>query len=453
MADDPWLGTTLDARYRITELIGRGGMAAVYRARDTQLDRLVAVKIFAPGAASDDARRRGEVQVLARLSHPNLVTLFDAHLAPEGSETPSYLSMELVDGPDLRRMMDRAVLPGAVAGRVIGDIAEALVCVHGSGVVHRDLKPANILLERTGLPSPEYRAKLADFGIAHLVGGERLTTTGLIIGTAAYLSPEQASGLEPGAAADIYTLGLIILECLTGLPAFPGTVSEAIGARLAQGPDIPASVPQPWVSLIRSMTESDPAARPTAVEVAVTARQIEPELDDWMPPPMAAGHADGAVGTEAGQHADATDNATAPMPEPTRILPRPADLPVEPTLVSPALTGVVSESELGTSERTELLPPAPRTDDRPRTARFMRPGAVIGAGILVVLAAVIALALVLQPGNMPHSAPTPSGSTTQSHSTTPSTTPTTAISSAPSPAPQPAPSGHGHGKGKPKKGK
>jgi Serine/threonine protein kinase len=426
-ADDPWIGTTLDGRYQIAELIGRGGMAAVYRARDIQLNRPVAIKIFAAGAASDDARRRAEVQLLARLNHPNLVTLFDARLAPAGSATPSYLSMELVDGPDLRALMDRGVLPGSVTAQLASDVAEALVTVHGNGVVHRDLKPANILLAPTGLPSPEYRAKLADFGIAHLVGGERLTTVGLIVGTAAYLSPEQASGHEPGSATDVYTLGLVILECLTGARAYPGTLAEAISARLVHPPEIPATLPVSWASLIRGMTASDPAARPSAVEVAVAARRIAPDLDDWMPPAGVAGSTDAV---EPG--------ATVPLPAPTLLLP-------ESVLPESAL----ATSALATSAPTERLRAAPAADvraaDQGGSGRTRRRVA-LGAGIVVVLAAAIVAALLLQPARNP---PGPAHTSTQTSTPSVSSTPT--VSSPPTPTPPtPGPPGHGPGKGKDK---
>jgi Serine/threonine protein kinase len=326
-ANDPWLGETFADRYEISELIGRGGMAAVYRARDGLLDRFVAIKIFAPGAAGDDARRRAEVQLLARLNHPNLVTVHDAHLEPEGSALPSYLVMECVEGLDLRTMMDRAALPGRVTAQLAADIAEALVAVHAIGVVHRDLKPANILLVPTGLPEPEYRAKLTDFGIAHLVGGEHLTTAGVVMGTAAYLSPEQAIGLEPDAEADVYALGLVILECLTGERAYPGTIAEVISARLAHGPEIPAELPPAWASLIGQMTQNDPAARPTAVEVAVAARQLGSELDAWMPPTSPARAATVAATDEF--------ESTAPMAEPTRVLPIAPPVPVPPAAAPP----------------------------------------------------------------------------------------------------------------------
>lgn len=279
-------------RYELRERLGRGGMATVYRAYDRRLERAVAVKLFAPGTATDDARRRAEATLLGRLSHPNLVTLHDAHLAAEGDTTPSLLVMELVAGEDLRTRLERGPLPAEDAAVVAESIAEALAVVHGAGMVHRDLKPANILLADSGIPGGRPIVKLADFGIAHLLGAERLTTAGTVIGTAGYLSPEQGVGGEPGPAADIYALGLVVLESLTGVREYPGSPVEAVSARAARDPRIPASLPEDWRGLLGAMTARDPGIRPTAVEVAIMARELAPQLVGWEPealPDPAAG--------------------------------------------------------------------------------------------------------------------------------------------------------------------
>jgi serine/threonine protein kinase len=276
--------TVLLDRYELRDRLGRGGMATVYRAYDRELDRTVAIKVFAPGEAGDDARRRGEATALARLSHPNLVSLHDAHLSSDDEAGPSYLVMELVEGEDLGTRLDRGPLPGADVAAIAAGIAEALVVVHAAGIVHRDLKPGNILLADSEVPGALPHAKLADFGIAHLVGSERLTTAGTIIGTAGYLSPEQANGSEPGPSADIYSLGLVVLESLTGVREYPGTPVEAVTARVARDPRIPASLPDDWRGLIGAMTARDPRIRPTALEVAVMARELAPQLIGWQVP-------------------------------------------------------------------------------------------------------------------------------------------------------------------------
>lgn len=259
-------------------------MATVYRAYDRELERFVAIKVFAPGEAGDDARRRSEATALARLSHPNLVSLHDAHLSVDDDRTPSYLVMELVEGEDLGTRLDRGPLPGEEAAAIAAAIAEALVVVHAAGIVHRDLKPANILLAESEVPGGMPHAKLTDFGIAHLMGAERMTTAGTIIGTAAYLSPEQATGAEPGPPADIYSLGLVVLETLTGVREYPGSPVEAVTARAARDPRIPRSLPEDWHGLIGAMTSRDPRIRPTALEVAVMARELASQLVGWVVP-------------------------------------------------------------------------------------------------------------------------------------------------------------------------
>ncbi|PPF75381.1 serine/threonine protein kinase, partial [Subtercola sp. Z020] len=280
-SDDSWLGRTLAGRYSLLRRIGSGGMSTVYAATDEQLGRNVAVKLFPAGEARDDSRRRAEVDVLARLNHPNLVTMYDAHLASGDSSVPSFLVMELVAGPDLRSTLDHGPLLGGVAARVAADIAGGLAAMHAQGIVHRDLKPANILLAPTGLPSPTHRAKLADFGIAHLVGADRMTTVGTVIGTASYLSPEQATGAAPGPASDIYALGLVVLEGLTGRREYPGTIVESMSARASRDPVISDALPAGWVALLTEMTARDPDARPSALDVAARAQHLAPELEAW----------------------------------------------------------------------------------------------------------------------------------------------------------------------------
>jgi hypothetical protein len=316
-------------RYELHDRLGRGGMATVFRAHDRRLGRDVAIKLFAQGTAVDDARRRTEATMLARLSHPHLVGLHDAHLAADGDATPSFLVMELVEGEDLRTRLEDGPLPPEEAVEVAAGIAEALVVVHEAGMVHRDLKPGNILLSDPSVPGGRPVVKLADFGIAHLIGSERITTIGTVIGTAGYLSPEQIFGGEPGPAADIYSLGLVVLEALTGVREYPGTPVEAVAARAARDPRIPASLPEDWRGLLGAMTARDPALRPTALEVAVMARELGAQLEGWVPDVVAAQagdtaptvlHAAGAVAS-AGTAAAAAAASSPGTTEETRVLP------------------------------------------------------------------------------------------------------------------------------------
>uniref|UniRef100_UPI00165E99AF serine/threonine-protein kinase n=1 Tax=Actinotalea sp. JY-7885 TaxID=2758576 RepID=UPI00165E99AF len=274
-------GVLLDDRYRLEDVLGQGGMATVYRAHDLVLDRDVAVKLFPPVAedAEDLLRHQSEMRVLAQLSHPGLVTLHDAGLAhAEGPMRQTYLVMELVDGPTLADRLAGGPLSPRRAARLGRQVAEALATVHAAGVVHRDVKPANVLLVEpagAGDEDPDAVsttgpiAKLADFGIARLADGARLTVTGTTLGTATYLSPEQAAGAPVAAPTDVYALGLVLLECLTGRKAFTGTMVEVAAARLNTSPAVPTTFGPEWADLLEAMTRRRPEDRPTAAEVAV----------------------------------------------------------------------------------------------------------------------------------------------------------------------------------------
>jgi hypothetical protein len=258
----------LDDRYRLGECVGEGGMARVYRAEDVLLGRTVAIKLIRPGIdGSSSERARSEMTVLASLNHPSLVTLFDARLVPG---QPEYLAMEFVDGPTLgARLSSGGALRPDVVGHLGAELAEALHVVHRAGVVHRDIKPSNVLLSPPQIPGTRPRAKLADFGIAYLLDTSRITSPGLVIGTVAYLAPEQLRGDPPTPAADIYSLGLVLLEALTGERVHPqgGGMAAAL-ARLEEQPDIPASLGGAWTDLLTRMLHPDPSRRPTAIEVA-----------------------------------------------------------------------------------------------------------------------------------------------------------------------------------------
>ncbi|RDV43870.1 serine/threonine protein kinase [Leifsonia sp. ku-ls] len=372
-------------RYELRDRLGRGGMATVFRAFDRRLGRDVAVKLFAQGTAVDDARRRTEATMLARLSHPHLVGLHDAHLAADGDATPSFLVMELVDGEDLRSRLEHGPLDPEDAVEVAVGIAEALVVVHEAGMVHRDLKPGNILLADSSVPGGRPVVKLADFGIAHLVGSERITTIGTVIGTAGYLSPEQIFGGEPGPAADVYALGLVLLEALTGIREYPGTPVEAVAARAARDPRIPASLPEDWRGLIGAMTARDPAVRPSALEVAVMARELAPQLIGWQPDAVAD---------------PAEDTA------PTIVHARGAGAAAVGALGGAGASSAASESERRT-DRTRLLPATRR-----RRRGILTGGAV--AGSILAVAATLALGSMMAPASEEH----------QSVPTTPRPTPT-----------------------------
>ena len=252
------INRTLDNRYTILERIGGGGMADVYRAHDKLLDRSVAVKVLRSQFTSDDefvTRFRREAQAAARLSHPNIVNIYDVGC----DEDIYYIVMEYISGETLKERIERAgQLPIESSVRIALEIAEALEHAHQNGLVHCDIKPHNILTTKSG------RIKVTDFGIARAVTSATMTHTGTIIGSVHYFSPEQAKGAAVGAKSDIYSLGVVMYEMLTGTVPFNGETPISIALKHLQ------EEPRP-------LRESNPEVPPLVEAIVLKAMAKEPD--------------------------------------------------------------------------------------------------------------------------------------------------------------------------------
>jgi hypothetical protein len=248
-------------RFRLLERIGSGGMGTVYRAFDERLQRQVAIK----EVAAAPGRVMREAQAAARLNHPAIVTLYELG----ERDGHALLVSELVHGPTLDRLRSEGRLTDRDVGEIGADICRALVHAHACGVVHRDIKPQNVVVR--GDPAPGPRAKLMDFGIARLAGAPTLTDAGEVVGTLAYMSPEQASGEPVGPESDVYSLALTLYECWAGANPVAGGSAAATARRIGAAvrplrerrPDLPAALCEP----IDACLDPDPLLRPTPVEL------------------------------------------------------------------------------------------------------------------------------------------------------------------------------------------
>lgn len=343
-------GTVLGGRYTLVERIGGGAMGEVWRAEDQVLERRVAVKIVLP-ALLDDAdfalRFRREARILASLSHPSIV---DIHDYGEDDDQPddrlAYIVMELVDGRPLDAIRaERGRLPAEEALDLVAQALEALQVAHEREIVHRDIKPSNLMVTTGGL------VKVTDFGIARALAGTKITTSHSVFGTALYMAPEQAEGQGTVAASDLYSIGVVAYELLTGeLPFTGGTVLEIVLKHVREpAPALPEEFPEPVRAFVaRALAKSPGDRHPTAAAMAVAARRAAEGLPDLTPPPVAA--APVAVPPVAAAAGDSADEAADEVSE---------DGQLAPTEPAKALAG---GAEAPAAARTPTEPATPVAD-------------------------------------------------------------------------------------------
>ncbi|MGY5130002.1 Stk1 family PASTA domain-containing Ser/Thr kinase [Streptomyces nigrescens] len=342
---DPLVGQLLDGRYRVQARIAAGGMATVYQAMDTRLDRLLALKVMHPTLATDAAfvdRFIREAKSVARLSHPNVVGVFD-----QGTDgTYVYLAMEYVAGCTLRDVLrERGALQPRAALDILEPILAALGAAHRAGLVHRDMKPENVLIGDDG------RVKVADFGLVRAVDTNTTASTGSVLGTVSYLAPEQMEHGTADARVDVYACGVVLYEMLTGgKPHTGGSVAQILYQHLHEDvlpPSglVPGLAPQ-LDELVALATARDPQQRPQdAVALLSRAQEARAQLTDAqldvVPPQAKEVPADG-LGGGAGDGSERTD-----------VIPRPEG-------VQPPLPGT-GEAELNRTSRLEVPPTTEQT--------------------------------------------------------------------------------------------
>lgn len=273
------IGEMLERRYRVDAPIARGGMSTVYRGLDTRLDRPVAIKVMDPQFAGDPAfltRFEFEARAVARLKHPALVAVYD-----QGSDRNHvFLVMELVDGGTLRELLrERGPMPPHAVAAVVAPVLDALAVAHRAGLVHRDVKPENILISDTG------EVKIADFGLVRAAAAATTTSNSVILGTAAYLSPEQVTSGIADTRSDVYSTGVLMFELLTGTTPFTGDTSLSIAYQRIHD-DVPRpgsripGVPAQFDRLVAEATHREPAHRfADAGEMAAALRSVSEQLE------------------------------------------------------------------------------------------------------------------------------------------------------------------------------
>ena len=384
-------GYTVEERYRLDKRIAAGGVGQVWRATDLLLERPVAVKVLRPEYADHPDtldRFRKEARNAGLLSHPHVAQVFD--YGPGGAGCPPYLVMEFIDGPSLADILAAGPLAPKVALDVVAQTADGLFAAHRAGLVHRDVKPGNILI------GPGGRVKVTDFGIAHAAGQAPVTGPGLVMGTAQYLAPERIAGGQGTSASDLYALGIVLHECLTGMPPFEGSSAEVMAAHLYLPPPLlPAGVCAEVDALMDRLTVKDPARRISdageLAELAARLRDALPaghglaELAARTAPGFALGQQSFALGQQSFAPGQRTGYVSAEWAVPSRMS-RP--------------TG------------TSVLPLDPQAQRKRRRAAALAVGAALVTGTALVVLLVTGAFRTASSND-----PTPAGSTSASATT------------------------------------
>lgn len=372
------IGSVLGGRYRLVELLGQGGMATIYRAVDGQLGRDVAVKVLRPQYGRDPdflARFRQEAQAAASLNHPNIVAVYDYGRDEQGP----FIVMELVDGEDLASMVRRTgPLPPRQVARIGAEIARALGAAHARGIVHRDMKSSNVMLTRDG------HAKVTDFGIARAMAEAQLTLPGTTLGSVHYFSPEQARGEVATPASDIYSLGVVLYELLTGRRPWEGDSAAAVAMARLTGPvpsarDVRPSIPPDLDAIVGRALASEPAGRyPSASAMA-------DDLERFLSGAPVAAAGDSVVGAGAGAlAAGAVASAAAGSPTIATAVARPN--PARPVYPPDAYAGMG-----GGDDRPPMATRRPSRDEEPEQSSgpWGWVAAIVGLLILAVAAFIV----------------------------------------------------------------
>lgn len=356
------IGKTLNDRYQLTERVGIGGMAEVYRAQDTVLDRIVAVKVMLPQYAADQTfqqRFRQEAASAAKLQSPYIVSIYDWGL--DADDETYYIVMEFLKGTDLKTAIkERGAINQRKAAEIGSQVAQALQVAHDGGIIHRDIKPQNIMIQ------PDGNIKVMDFGIAR-AGDAGLSQTATVLGTAHYISPEQAQGKDLTGLSDVYSLGIVLYEATTGRLPFEGTDSVSVAVKqVNEMPPLPRSI-NPDIdpvleAIIMKAIAKDPAQR------FASAQDMRQALNDYL-----AGRAVPGLGA----HSDKTQVLGAGIP------------PMDGTAVMPKAAGAAAGLGQTTAYRNNATPPK----QPPQSARKKVIIGIVAAVVLAIIVGVVAFAI------------------------------------------------------------